>query len=169
MAMSSSLVEWGRLAQPPNSTLVEDYHRAMAQKKECWSEALKSMAFTTPFVLIFGVLFYREWPWVGILVFVIGSIVVLFLGLGADMQYYPRAPWQHPLYDQDLSGLRPANVLFSRWHCVDEPESDKLEVLIRRNGQLVEISVFAPRTETGNEQIVAKLISAMRVKEIILI
>ena len=151
--------------EPPlvlTKTLIEEYEQAMSLKAESRGKAVRSVAVTTPFVLILAFLFYQEWPWVGILVLLVGILVVMFVG--ADTGHYGRAPWQHPLYDKDLTSLKGAEVIFSRWK-LDETQPDELQVLARVDGQLVETAVDMDGTERTYgpdwDEILSRVISTL--------
>jgi hypothetical protein len=154
----------------PDPTIVEAYEKAMAEKKEYRSGFWKSMVIGGLFVLIVAGILYSLWPWAGILLLFIGGIVLL-LGSILLNHPWPSGSWQHPLYDKDVSGLKPAKLLFSRWHWhlddEHEPESCELQALLRkRNGQQVEIAIPVPIDEEGmqsidDKEIVAGLTSAL--------
>jgi hypothetical protein len=146
------------IEEEPGTTLVEDYEKAIAEKSKSQSQERTSLAVAMPFVLIVAVLLFTQWPWAGILALIAGSIVALFWSK-LDSQPYPRTPWQHPLYDKDLSDLEPASVLFSRWNWSSDPESEELEVLIEIDNERVETSLLVPLDEKDYEEIVRDLIS----------
>jgi len=166
------LLERG-IEDAPDPTLVEKYDQAMAEKKAYRSGIWKSVAMGGAFVLLVTALLYTQWPWAGILFLVLGGLVVL---LWSALDHHVEWPtWAHPLHDKDLTSLRPAKVLFSRWYChlddEHDPESFELQVLVRKkNGQRVEIAIPVPMTEEGGpgvpklmgyDEVTAKLISVM--------
>ncbi len=88
-----------------------------------------------------------------------------------DTRYYPRSPWQHPLYDEDFTRLRPAIVVFSQWSPLGGEKWNQLEVLIQKNGDCLQVSVSAPAdfregsaravAEGEPSEIVTRLVSAV--------
>ena len=127
------------------------------------------MARATPYVLILAALFYMAWPWVGLVVLAVGTLVIISFWFTSDTRYYPRSPWQHPLYAEDFTRLRPSKVVFSRWSPVEN--LNELEVLIQENGDFLQVSVSDPPhfiegsahpvAEGEPSEIVIRLVSAV--------
>jgi hypothetical protein len=147
-------------------TLIDDYERAAADAGEYRKEADSIRGSTIVvgggFVLIGSAVLYAIWPWIGIIFFVVGGIIVLFCFTYAGPLLWSRPSWEnHPLRDVDFSRLAPAEVLFSRTSYFGFPKSRGFRVLVRQDGELREFLVPGSRNETNTDLIVDRLIRAL--------